>query len=289
MAFQVLFVCTGNTCRSPMAEGLLKALLPESIRSEVRVSSAGTMGNGYPVTDLAWQACEKINVDISRHRSRHLTEPMIDESDLILTMTEGHKHSVLYLQPRAHKKTFTLSEYAGLGIRDIQDPFGGDFVAYQIARDEILVYIRQVLPQLEEMVLKKKEPINATQTGQIHLYLGPGRQPNLFAIGTALYLGRRLALYHLTHSKTAETMSIFPGVNLIDYKQLNGDWPLEDTVILENIDRAIAEQLITIDQLSMFLKTKEPHVELILTAASILTAIPDFIKNVWKIDAVNVV
>ncbi|OQY27593.1 MAG: hypothetical protein B6244_10040 [Candidatus Cloacimonetes bacterium 4572_55] len=145
----ILFVCTGNTCRSAMAEGLLRRYIPSEIRKYVQVSSAGSMGDGYPGTDLAIFACREVGIDISGHSSRLITEEIIQTSDLILTMTRIHKEQVLFIDPRAHTKTFLIAEYAGLGGgRDVGDPIGGEIDLYRRTRDELTAYIHKFLPRI---------------------------------------------------------------------------------------------------------------------------------------------
>lgn len=152
MKYSVLFVCTGNTCRSPMAEGLLKHFLPETLAEVVRVRSAGSMGDGYPATDFSVEVCREMNIDISAHKSTKIREELINEADLILTMTAGHREGILFIDPRAHIKTFQLAEFAGSGVQDIADPIGHGLSTYRHTRDELIGYIRQIIPKIENEV-----------------------------------------------------------------------------------------------------------------------------------------
>ncbi|MBA1838398.1 low molecular weight phosphatase family protein [Corynebacterium sp. zg912] len=108
--FKILTVCTGNVCRSPQAEILLKDALPAE---EIYVASAGTqalVGSHMPA--MAQEAIGKANSD--QHVGRQLTPEMIERSDLILGMAREHRRAVVELCPRARKRTFTLRELAML-------------------------------------------------------------------------------------------------------------------------------------------------------------------------------
>ena len=99
---QVLIVCTGNTCRSPMAEGALRALLPPEIGTQVRVRSAGTNAvPGVPATPLAVSTTGARDIDLRGHQSSSLTPELIRESELILGMEPGHVARARELAPDA--------------------------------------------------------------------------------------------------------------------------------------------------------------------------------------------
>jgi protein-tyrosine-phosphatase len=156
MAFSVLLVCTGNTCRSAMAEGILRSLLselghPAEGPDGVRVMSAGTAGlTGFPASDLARAVAESHGVDISGHLSRALTDDIVERADLILTMTRSHLDRVAAEWPEASSRTFLLSEFANGSDEDIADPMGGPRKAYGAAYDTIEEYLRLALPRILE-------------------------------------------------------------------------------------------------------------------------------------------
>ena len=133
--WMLLLICSGNTCRSPMAEGMAKQQLAEARGIAVdelelaglEVASAGIFaGEGMPASDQAVAVMRSQGIDISNHRSRTLTREMVREADLILCMTESHRRAVLELLPDAGEKTFRLDP-AG----DVEDPIGSDVASYQ--------------------------------------------------------------------------------------------------------------------------------------------------------------
>jgi len=149
MAKKILFVCSGNTCRSPMAEGLARRLLPDpgerQGEEEILVFSAGLHAlPGDPATENAVEAMAEEGVDLRRHRATLLTREMIVEADLVLTMTAGHRRLVREMAPDQAHKVFTLAEYAGVG-GDLPDPFGQPLAVYRRYAGELRHLVRLAL------------------------------------------------------------------------------------------------------------------------------------------------
>ena len=121
----ILFICTGNTCRSPMAEGYFRYLISKSKRKDITVASAGTFaGDGEPPSPNSVKAMKKIGIDFAHYKSSALTKEMLEAADLIVAMTLSHKHYVGHMSAKAMKKTKVLGEYNNTG-EDLADPFGG--------------------------------------------------------------------------------------------------------------------------------------------------------------------
>jgi RpiB/LacA/LacB family sugar-phosphate isomerase len=156
----ILFLCTGNVCRSPMAEGLFRHAVKG--RGEFRVLSAGIGAvDGDQPTHHSVQAMREIGIDISHQRSRALTTEMVRSADLILGMTHSHTDTVNLLYPAAAEKTFLLREFDETlepYEKDISDPIGSPYHVYVDCRDQIEQGIATLLKFMEQHNFLSKNP-----------------------------------------------------------------------------------------------------------------------------------
>ena len=148
----ILFVCTGNTCRSPMAEALLKDMLKEKGMDHIEVRSVGIASYpGQRANPLAVQVMKEHGVPLEDHRTRQLDDELLQQADLILTMTEGHKATIQSGAPFVWNKMFTLKEYAGMKDKDISDPYGLSEREYKLTANEIRKALKIVIEKLKEI------------------------------------------------------------------------------------------------------------------------------------------
>jgi protein-tyrosine phosphatase len=154
----ILFVCSGNTCRSPMSEGIARHVLaeklhvpePELEKKGISVLSAGSFAlPGSRATPQAVQALKELGVDLSHHRSRPLTVELIHQADMIFTMSRNHAQAVAALVPSAAEKVATLDPEG-----DIEDPIGSDVAVYQDLAGQLRKLIER---RLDEKMLKGKD------------------------------------------------------------------------------------------------------------------------------------
>ena len=158
----ILFLCTGNVCRSPMAEGLFRHAVKG--RGEFRIVSAGIGAiDGDLPTHHSVQAMREIGIDISGQRSHALTSELIRSADLILGMTHSHTDTVALLYPKAAEKTFLLREFDETlepYEKDISDPIGSPYHIYVECRDQIEQGIVTLLKFMEQhnFLSKNQDP-----------------------------------------------------------------------------------------------------------------------------------
>lgn len=147
----ILIVCTGNSCRSVMAEALLKKYLKESGKGHIKVSSAGISTiDGFSPTEETVDAMKKEGIDVSGFTSRSIAFDMVREAGLILVMEDRHKDEILRLAPDAKGKTYLVKEFgidkpsAGGAVLNIADPIGKPMEVYERCLEEIKDQMRRI-------------------------------------------------------------------------------------------------------------------------------------------------
>lgn len=155
MIRRVLIVCSGNTCRSPLAEVVLRQLLADAGRTDITVSSAGTGAyDGAPASEGSYLVALEVGLDLTPHRARLLTPELVADADLILTMGHGHVTRVETLGGAG--KVHLLGSYAGEGPEaDVKDPWGGEVEEY-----------RDTLAQLRRMLEAARDRLLAEEAGR---------------------------------------------------------------------------------------------------------------------------
>lgn len=149
---KILFVCTGNTCRSSMAEALARKLLEDrpGVKRDIEAFSAGVAA--WPGDRAAGEAVEvlaEMGISLHEHRASRLTPEAVLEFDLILTMTAAHREYVSNLVPSAPGKVFTLAEYVGVS-EDVPDPIGQSIETYRQCARRLEDLIARALDRLRE-------------------------------------------------------------------------------------------------------------------------------------------
>lgn len=150
---KILFVCSGNTCRSPMARAIFSKLLAEAGNSNFTADSAGLYAQeGLPASRGALKALQDLGLDLSGHQSKRVSESLAAEADLILTMTRDQKEDLAQLFPQKPGKVYTLGQFIGQPGLDITDPYGQDINTYRKSSMDIWA----ALTRLVKMLLDEK-------------------------------------------------------------------------------------------------------------------------------------
>lgn len=163
---QVLFVCTGNTCRSPMAAATLQHLLGQAGAANIRIVSAGTgASRGGEMSDLARETLQAMGIPAGRHESRSLDRHLVEDSDRIFVMTGGHRDYIVSRWPGEAARVERLDPRG----MDIEDPIGGGPEDYRRAfrriRDSLAARIEELAPPAPAVVEKKIIALGADHAG----------------------------------------------------------------------------------------------------------------------------
>ena len=148
----ILLLCSGNTCRSPMAKALLLKAISEQTginKNDFKVESAGLWAQtGFPASPEAVKVMSEYGLDLSAHRSRAMSKDLARQADLILTMTRSGLEEVQQRYPFARDKSFTLADYAGFAQEEIIDPFGSDLPTYRQTAQQLRKMIHELVKKL---------------------------------------------------------------------------------------------------------------------------------------------
>jgi len=149
----LLFICTANQCRSPMAEVIGRHLLTDHYPVvEWQIGSAGVRAvNGYPATPASAFLADRHGLDLSHHSSQFLTQEMAAATDLLVTMEAAHKQAILRNFPTVRDRVFTLGELIGRE-EDVEDPIGMPMAEYEYTYDLLEEWIEAALPNIVRLV-----------------------------------------------------------------------------------------------------------------------------------------
>lgn len=146
---RLLYVCTGNTCRSPLAEVITERLVRDRGLSGISASSAGTSAwPGSPASDGALLVAMEHGMDLGGHKARQLAPELVGQADLILTMGPHHLERAEALGGNGRSHLLTAFAAGRATGRPVADPFGGDLAVYRATFDELVAEIARVLDRL---------------------------------------------------------------------------------------------------------------------------------------------
>jgi len=154
----ILIICTGNICRSPMAQGLLAHALsaqPEPLRS-LKVISAGVAAHtGEPISENSVVALKKVGIDISGLHSQGLTQDLLNKSVAVFGMTESHRAIIRSRARPVPQHLYLFREFLPApAAQEIGDPYGGPLKLYESARDEMVEAVPSIVEFLKKLTAK---------------------------------------------------------------------------------------------------------------------------------------
>ncbi|MFW6134357.1 MAG: low molecular weight protein arginine phosphatase [Elusimicrobiota bacterium] len=147
---RITFVCTGNTCRSVMAEALFKHMIKGTVLEDIEVDSAGTAASpNFTIFGELKEVFEENGMDVGNHVSKMINKEIMESSDYVLVMTSSHQEAISNRFPELRYKVKMLSEFAEDEIKDIEDPIGRGKRAYEKTFKVIKGYIEKIVERLK--------------------------------------------------------------------------------------------------------------------------------------------
>lgn len=149
----VVFICTANVCRSPMAEKLFEQAMSRSaVKKKIRIFSAGISAmEGDRASENSIEVCKEVGLNLSDHRSSAVTRAILENASVIFCMTESHRALLhMYFELPKNSPVFLMREFIEGGTRELPDPFGQDIDIYRNCRDDMI----DALPSLINWVEK---------------------------------------------------------------------------------------------------------------------------------------
>lgn len=147
---KIMFICTGNICRSAMADGLMKKLVKDS-NKDIEVYSCGIFAeDGDMPTFNAIEAIKEYDVDLKLHRATNIRNLNVEDMDIILCATMSHKNNVISMYPDLKEKIFTIKEYADFNKSDLDilDPWGYDIETYRFCASTISKCLNKIIDKI---------------------------------------------------------------------------------------------------------------------------------------------
>ena len=167
---KVLFVCTGNICRSPMAEGFFRELTKEQGGFEAVSAGMGAIDGASPSAHSI-TAMQELGIDICEQRSMQITPEMVDGAAYIFGLASGHVDNLIRYFPQARERIFLLREFVDhlpAGRKDIADPIGGDLQIYQTCRNQIKEGVEALIPFVTQSSMTQAPQKNTLALGADH-------------------------------------------------------------------------------------------------------------------------
>lgn len=146
---KILFVCTGNTCRSPMAEYMLKDISKKN-KLKIDVESSGIYSSGEYASRNTLIAMSEINIDLTDHISSQINKNKMYWADLVLVMGNSHLSLLNEYFPEYKDKTFLLKDYVYNKKEEVSDPYSGDINIYRETRDELYKLIESLVKEIQK-------------------------------------------------------------------------------------------------------------------------------------------